>query len=236
MNKLLPSWRGLLLRWSLIKIVLRRPAALYEYPYANSNPCEFLRPYLKGLPALPKVLADLKQPDNANANVVESSEPDVARMLYTLASLIQAKCIVEVGVFRGFTSRHLAEAMPDNGELFLFDLSLDALKVADTSARGTGKSIKITSVCGYSTDIDMVAMVPNNLDLVYLDADHSEAGVRRELELWMPKVRVGGLIAVHDTIHYEGICRAVNEWTHKCDAMTVATSRCCGITVLRRGS
>jgi cephalosporin hydroxylase len=33
---------------------------------------------------------------------------------------------------------------------------------------------------------------------VYLDADHSKAGVLADLKLWMPKVRPGGVIAGHD--------------------------------------
>ena len=35
-------------------------------------------------------------------------------------------------------------------------------------------------------------------DAVYLDADHSKAGVLADLHAWMPKVRKGGLIAGHD--------------------------------------
>jgi len=37
-----------------------------------------------------------------------------------------------------------------------------------------------------------------SLDLVFIDADHSEAGVRRDLLDWMPKVRRGGYITGHD--------------------------------------
>jgi hypothetical protein len=36
------------------------------------------------------------------------------------------------------------------------------------------------------------------VDAVYLDADHSKAGVLADLKLWMPKVRPGGVIAGHD--------------------------------------
>ena len=39
---------------------------------------------------------------------------------------------------------------------------------------------------------------PKSLDFVYLDGDHSLAGVRRDLEAWWPKVRAGGVIAGHD--------------------------------------
>jgi len=37
-----------------------------------------------------------------------------------------------------------------------------------------------------------------SLDFVFIDADHTEAGVRRDIEAWVPKVRKGGMILGHD--------------------------------------
>lgn len=37
-------------------------------------------------------------------------------------------------------------------------------------------------------------------DWVYLDADHRPASFRKELRLWLPKVREGGLMAGHDYV------------------------------------
>lgn len=45
---------------------------------------------------------------------------------------------------------------------------------------------------------------PQNLDAVYLDADHSEAGITADLEMWWPLVRRGGVLAGHDYL--------VNDW------------------------
>jgi hypothetical protein len=33
---------------------------------------------------------------------------------------------------------------------------------------------------------------------VFIDADHSEAGCRRDIELWRPKLKPGGLLSGHD--------------------------------------
>jgi predicted O-methyltransferase YrrM len=35
-------------------------------------------------------------------------------------------------------------------------------------------------------------------DFVFIDADHSEAGVRSDIEAWKPKVRAGGFLTGHD--------------------------------------
>lgn len=40
-----------------------------------------------------------------------------------------------------------------------------------------------------------------SLDFVFLDADHSEAGVRADILAWLPKVRPGGLLAGDDYCH-----------------------------------
>ena len=46
---------------------------------------------------------------------------------------------------------------------------------------------------------------------MFLDADHSEAGVAAELSEWLPKLRPGGVLAVHDSINIRGVCRAINQ-------------------------
>jgi hypothetical protein len=52
------------------------------------------------------------------------------------------------------------------------------------------------------------------VDFVYIDADHSYAGVWRDLSLWFPKVRAGGLIGGHDYDHrdFPGVRCAVDEF------------------------
>lgn len=41
----------------------------------------------------------------------------------------------------------------------------------------------------------------NSLDFVYIDADHSYDCVWEDLNLWFPKVKVGGWLAGHDISH-----------------------------------
>lgn len=55
-----------------------------------------------------------------------------------------------------------------------------------------------------------------SLDLVFLDADHSEAGVAADLSAWLPKVKPGGWIGGHDygnadrRYDFSGVARAVD--------------------------
>lgn len=49
-----------------------------------------------------------------------------------------------------------------------------------------------------------------HLDFVFIDADHTYEGVKRDIELWEPKVHENGLIIGHD-LNWGGVARAVGE-------------------------
>ena len=51
---------------------------------------------------------------------------------------------------------------------------------------------------------DVVGMFPDNhLDFVYIDANHAYEHVKRDIELWYPKVRRGGYLMGHDYIQMD---------------------------------
>lgn len=52
-----------------------------------------------------------------------------------------------------------------------------------------------------------------SLDLVFVDAGHSYGDVCKDIDAWLPKVKIGGLIAGHDYVEWPGfgVIRAVNE-------------------------
>jgi len=62
----------------------------------------------------------------------------------------------------------------------------------------------------------------NELDFIYIDANHSYHGCKEDIELWYPKVKVNGILAGHDYIldgHYSegifGVKSAVDEFVKK---------------------
>jgi len=51
-----------------------------------------------------------------------------------------------------------------------------------------------------------------SLDFVFIDASHSYENVRKDIIAWLPKVKVGGILAGHDYGNgYEGVIQAVDE-------------------------
>ena len=68
------------------------------------------------------------------------------------------------------------------------------------------------------TSDEAVNHVPNNLDFVYIDGDHSYEQVLRDLENWVPKIRSGGIISGHDWCKFEiGVVEAGTEYFPKND-------------------
>lgn len=50
-----------------------------------------------------------------------------------------------------------------------------------------------------SKSVDASKCFPSGFfDMVYIDADHAEQSFREDMEAWIPKVKVGGIISGHD--------------------------------------
>ena len=72
---------------------------------------------------------------------------------------------------------------------------------------------KIVKIKGFSYDV--VDKIPDNsLDFLYVDATHTYNGVKKDLELYVSKVKENGVIAGHDynKQYYSGVVRAVDEF------------------------
>jgi predicted O-methyltransferase YrrM len=70
---------------------------------------------------------------------------------------------------------------------------------------------KVTFVLKYSDKA--VNDVPDNLDFVYIDGNHDYDFVKKDIELYYPKVRKGGVVAGHDFVASEqGVIRAAIEF------------------------
>jgi len=54
---------------------------------------------------------------------------------------------------------------------------------------------------------------PNYFDFVYIDAYHVREAVKEDIQLWLPKVKPGGILAGHDYIKrkFFGVIEAVDE-------------------------
>ena len=49
-----------------------------------------------------------------------------------------------------------------------------------------------------TSEVAAAILMPNSIDMVYLDGSHKREDVERDIKAWLPRVKPGGLIAGHD--------------------------------------
>lgn len=135
----------------------------------------------------------------------------------------------EIGVWRGKFSAWLCRANPD---LDLFCVDPWSVQPDYPSARNTKETLDYIykhakrNLAGLrctfmrKPSVDAAPEVADaSLDFVYIDANHTYEAVTNDLEAWVPKVKVGGIVAGHDYFtcakNQNGVEQAVNEYVDK---------------------
>lgn len=113
--------------------------------------------------------------------------------------------MIEVGVRDGRTTFYLLDHITD-----LSIIGVDTRvrqfyspKVAEQYGH------RLTALQGVSWQVAST-IADNSVDMIFIDADHSYAAVRRDIIAYTPKLKPGGVLCGHD-IDYAGVYQAVNE-------------------------
>jgi predicted O-methyltransferase YrrM len=123
-----------------------------------------------------------------------------------------ARVVVEIGVYEGASALALQRALGPHAELHLIDpfgRHPDALPggwaaseratrrlVARAGRRGGAAAPAVRWHVARSQDV--AASWSGEVDLVFIDGDHSEAGCERDWQDWHPFVAQGGHVVFHD--------------------------------------
>jgi hypothetical protein len=130
---------------------------------------------------------------------------------------------VEVGAWLGASTAFMGQAIQESGKVIRFD-AVDTWKGGEVCPENTAMCKEYAAshdvkaeflanmkACGVDHLINPVecdsAEAANrypdkSLDFVFIDADHREESVVRDLQAWWPKVKPGGLLAGHDFDEY----------------------------------
>jgi cephalosporin hydroxylase len=123
-----------------------------------------------------------------------------AQYLYQLVLDSKPSLIVEIGCHAGFSTLHLAKAirMNGNGKLLSFDL--------DTS--NAKERIKRANLCSVVEFVEgnsavmghqMLCSLSECIDILFIDGDHTRRGCVRDIRVFLPFLKKGGLLVLHDT-------------------------------------
>jgi len=120
--------------------------------------------------------------------------------------------VVEVGCWTGRSTSVIAQYCKEKGgRVYAVDHFLGSLGTAliEHAERQNVEEIFLANMKELEVD-DIVEVYPvasaaastmfpdNYFDMVFIDADHLYLAVKRDIELWLPKLKRGGIMAGHD--------------------------------------
>lgn len=131
--------------------------------------------------------------------------PDFARMisgglenatLKLLLKISNAKNVLEVGTFVGYSALSMAEALPDDGKITTLDVNDDFVSLAKEVWAETEAGKKIELVLGPA--LDYMTETSQKFDMIFIDADKVNYinYFNRGLEL----LNEGGIIAIDNAL------------------------------------
>lgn len=119
--------------------------------------------------------------------------------LRLLVRMINARRVLEIGTFTGYSALAMAEGLPDDGELITCDMDPEATAMARKYWAQSPHGKKIT--LKLAPALDTINTLNGPFDLVFLDAD--KVSYIKYWEACLPKVCHGGLF-VADNVLREG--------------------------------
>jgi predicted O-methyltransferase YrrM len=137
------------------------------------------------------------------AHGIASLRFDEAAYLYRLASYLQPRTVVEIGRFRGGSTFLLATALK-RGILHSYDIAtrqgrdgadLDRQLSAALERYGLSERVVL-----HVADSRSAEPPERPIELVFIDGDHREEGVRADFERWSAFLAPGGSLVFHDAV------------------------------------
>jgi predicted O-methyltransferase YrrM len=133
---------------------------------------------------------------------------------HVLVDLIFDRCpakdaiVVDLGAHQGSASAHIHKYCPQVKWIYAIDI------VEPDPEKSLIRELpRVKFIHGYS-DACAEQFPDESVDLIFIDADHSEAGVHKDLSAWAAKIKRGGVIAGHDygSRRHPGVKRAVDDF------------------------
>jgi len=130
--------------------------------------------------------------------------PEQGQLLGWLAKLIGARRYLEIGVFTGYSSLAVVQALPDDGEIVACDVSNEFTQVARRywEKAGVTERIRLVLQPAINTLNELIAAGDiGRFDMAFIDAD--KPSYPAYFEACLQLVRPGGIIAI-DNVFLNG--------------------------------
>ena len=127
--------------------------------------------------------------------------------LRMLVRLLNAKRILELGTFTGYSSLIMAEGLPDDGELITCDIDPKTTEIAKRYWSRSPHRKKIELKLGPA--LETLKTIEGPFDLVFIDAD--KENYVNYWELCILKIRHGGLLVVDNVLWSGSVLKPEDE-------------------------
>ena len=123
-----------------------------------------------------------------------------ASLLYLLAKLMNAKSIVEIGTFTGYTATALAAALPNDGESKLITYDIDPQVVSFAKGIWSKHGTKIDSRIGdILEDFRNHRFQEGSVDMIFIDAGNKDC-YKEYYEMALKILRPGGIVVIDNSL------------------------------------
>lgn len=143
----------------------------------------------------------LRQLTEARPDASMLTSPEQSQFLALLARILGARQCLEVGVYTGYTTIRLAQALPPGGRVVACDVSEERTAIARRSWREAGVEDRIDLRLAPALDT-LDALLRDGqagaFDLVYIDADKRSYPEYYERALAL--LRTGGVVAIDNVL------------------------------------
>jgi predicted O-methyltransferase YrrM len=152
-------------------------------------------------PPLTDVMRRLREETEALPMGMMQISVEQGQLMKLLIEMLGAKQTLEVGVFTGYSSLVVAQALPDDGQIIACDVSEEWTGIARRYWQEAGVARKIDLRLGPAAETlqDLIdAGQAGSFDFAFIDADKSNYD--RYYELILKLLRPGGLIGIDNTL------------------------------------
>jgi predicted O-methyltransferase YrrM len=158
----------------------------------------------------PTILQELHEFTTKSFNVNMQISPEQGQLLALLIRVMNAKKVLEIGTFMGYSSLAMALALPEDGKILTCDINENTTAIAKTFWEKAGVAHQIESRLGPATETlkNLISHQTYPFDFAFIDADKCNYDFYYESCLTL--LRQGGLIAI-DNVFWKGRVADDNE-------------------------
>lgn len=125
-----------------------------------------------------------------------------AGFLQLLIHVSNAKRVLEIGTFTGYSALAMAEALPADGQLITIDINHQTTEIAKSFWQKSRAGTKITSVTKPALEV-LADMPETQFDFVFIDAD--KKNTRSYFDNSLERLTAKGIIAIDNSFMDGGV-------------------------------